>query len=41
MTRPLVETVATAELDEAHVAELDTFGIVPSESVAVAVSWLV
>jgi len=39
VTTPPVETVAAAELDVDHVAVLVTFCVVPSDIVAVAVSW--
>jgi hypothetical protein len=41
VTRPAVETVATAALEDVHVEELVTFWVVPSVRVAVAVSGLV
>ena len=41
VTTPVLDTVAAEGFDECHVAEVVTFLVVPLESVAVAVSWLV
>jgi hypothetical protein len=41
VTRPVLETVATAGLLEDHAAVLLTFWVVLSDRFAVAVSWLV
>jgi hypothetical protein len=38
VTRPVAETVASAVLDDVHVAELVTSSVVPSSIVAIAVN---
>ena len=41
LTRPVADTVATAGFEDDHEASAVTSWVVPFESVAVAVSWLV
>jgi hypothetical protein len=41
VTSPVAETVATAVLEDCHVAREVTFCVVPFVSVSVALSWLV